>query len=195
MRIVAKALGLVLVLLLGGCLVESENTLAEPDPKVKDDKLIGTWYSAEGGEVVMFQVAADEAGSGTYRAVYVAVRAGGEKAVEFEQYNVWLTAVGGQTYLNVVRTGGTGTSPKTMIVAYDFGTDGTLVVRLMDTKFTAAAVDAGKLKGRVKKGQYVDEVTITASRAELVAFIASAKRDELFASKTGALHKLPDTKK
>jgi len=201
MRVVAKALGLVLVLLLGGCLVETENTLADPDPKAKakakakDDKLVGSWYSAESGEVVMFQLAADESGSGTYHAVYAAVRAGAEKPVDFEHYKVWLTVLNGQNYLNVVRTGGTGTSPKTMIAAYDHGADGTLALRLMDMKFVAAAIEAGKLKGRVKKGQYVDEVTITATRAELAAFVAASRRDELFATKTGALHKLADTRK
>ncbi len=193
MRLIAKAFGLVLVLLTTGCLVETENTLADPDPKAMDDRLVGTWYAAEAGEVTLFTAIADEQAPGKYRVVYASVRAraGADKPVEFEQYSVWRTVIDGKVFLNVVPIGG---STKTMIAAYDIGADGRLMLRLMDTKYVAAAVDAGKLKGTVKKGQYADQVNITASRAELAAFVAAADRDALFAAKTGLLQKLPDTR-
>ena len=195
MRMAARALGLVLVLLLGGCFVETENTLAEPDPKTMDEKLLGNWYSHEGSEVAMFSVAADSAQHGVYNVVFVSLRADGGKPVQYERYRVWRTVLNGQAYLNVVRLDGTMESPKTQIVAYEIGTDGRLVINLLDSKVVAAAIDAGKLKGTVKKGQYVDEVAITAPRTELAAFVAAANRNELFAAKTGPLTKLPETQK
>jgi hypothetical protein len=152
---------------------------------------VGTWYAAEAGEVTLFSAVADEQAPGKYRVVYASIRAGMEKPVDFEQYSAWRTVIDGKTFLNVVHLGAT---LKTMIATYDLGADGTLVLRLMDTKYVAAAIEAGKLKGKVKKGQYVDEVTITASRAELAAFVAAADRDALFAAKTAPLVKLADTR-
>lgn len=194
MRLIAKAFGLVLVLLTSACLVETENTLSDPDPKALDEKLLGTWHSADGGEVTLFSAAADDSNNGTYKIVYAAIRAGAEKPVEFEHYSAWRTVLDGKVYLNVVRSGGNSNTPKTMIVTYDLGADGTLALRVMNAKFLAAAIDAGKLKGKVKQGDYVEAVTITATRAELVAFVAASDRNALFAGMTAPLHKLADTK-
>jgi hypothetical protein len=65
----------------------------------------------------------------------------------------------------------------------------------MDTKVVIAAIEAGKLKGTFKKGQYVDEARITSPRAELAAFIAASNRDSLFGMKTDPLRKMADTSK
>jgi hypothetical protein len=195
MRSPLKALaGLVLLLLTGACIVETETTLSDPDPKAADQRLLGTWYHAKGGEVVLFSIAADRERDGAYRVVFTTIKADTERPVESIHYSAWRTAVNGQSYMNVRRTGGNvADMPALTIVSYDLGTDGTLVLRLMEPKQVIAAIEAGKLKGRFKKGRYVDEATITSPRAELAAFIAAADRDALFASKTGALRKLPES--
>src|SRR5262249_40388340 len=49
MRATFKAVaGLCLLLLVSACLVETEATLADPDPGAMDQRLVGTWYSAKG---------------------------------------------------------------------------------------------------------------------------------------------------
>jgi len=191
MRVFAKVFGLVLVLLTGGCLVETENTLADPDPKAMDERLVGTWYTAEAGEVTLFTATADDTAPGKYRVLYASLRVGADKPVEYEQYSAWRTVIDGKVFLNAVGIGGT---PKTFIAAYDLGADGRLVLRLMESKYVSAAIAAGKLKGTVKKGQYVDDVKITSPRAELAAFVAAADRDGLFAAKAAPLAKLPETR-
>jgi len=195
MRSTMKALaGLCLLLLTSACIVETEATLGDPDTKAVDARLVGSWYAGKGGEVVIISAVADEMKPGAQRAVFVNVNPFPDGDVEGTRYSVWRTVVNGQGYLNVRRTAGNvADTPKVTVMAYDIGGDGSLVLRLMDPKKVIAAIEAGKLKGRFKKGQYVDEATITATREELTAFIASSNRDELFSMKTGALRKLADT--
>ena len=138
----------------------------------------------------------DEQNEGAYRAVFVNVNPFADGAIEGTRYAVWRTVVNGQSYLNVRRIGGSiADTPALTVASYDLGADGSLVLRLMDTKQVIAAIEAGKLKGTFKKGQYVDEAKITSSRAELAAFIAGADRDALFAMKTEPLRKIADTAK
>lgn len=191
MRLITQAFALVLVLLTTGCLVETENTLSDPDPKQTDQRLAGTWVNAQRGEVTMFSAVPDEKSPGRYRVVYVSVKPGSDKPVEQAQYTVWRSVIAGKAYLNIVQADA---PTKIMIAAYDIDGQGRLTLRLMDTKFVAAAVDAGKLKGSVKRGQYGEDVRITATRAELAAFVAAADRNKLFSAKTGFLRKLPETR-
>ena len=190
MRSTLKAVaGLFLILLTSACFVETEATLADPDAKALDTRLVGTWYAAEKAEVTLFSIAADEKELGVYAVVFASIRPGAENAVEFAHYRVWRTVVNGRAYLNARRIGAGKDMPTQTVVAYDL-TDTTLVLRFIDAKAAIAAIEAGKLKGRVKKGSYVDEVTITSPRAELAAFVG-AEGDKLFSQKTGALRKLP----
>ena len=195
MRSTMKALaGLCLLLLTSACIVETEATLGEPDAKAVDARLIGSWYFGKGGEVVIISAVADEMKPGAHRAVFVNVNPFPDGDVEGTRYSVWRTVVNGQGYLNVRRTAGNvADTPKVTVMAYDIGGDGSLVLRMMDAKKVIAAIEAGKLKGRFKKGQYVDEATIMATREELTAFIASSNRDELLSMKTSVLRKLADT--
>jgi hypothetical protein len=191
MRSTFKALaGLVLVLFTSACFVETETTLGEPDAKALDTRLVGTWYVAEKAELTLFTVAADEKEPGVYAVVFASIRPGTDNPVEFAQYRVWGTVVNGRHYLNAKRIGTGKDMPTQTVVAYDL-TDNALVLRLMDTKAAVAAIEGGKLKGRVKKGTYVDEVTITSPRAEFAAFVGGPDGDKLFSQKTGALRKLP----
>ena len=190
MRSTLKAVaGLFLILLTNACFVETEATLADPDAKALDTRLVGTWYAAEKAEVTLFTIAADEKELGVYAVVFASIRPGTDNPVEFAHYRAWRTVVNGRDYLNARRIGAGKDMPATTVVAYDL-TETTLVLRLMDSKAAIAAIEGGKLKGRVKKGSYVDEVTITSPRAELAAFVG-AEGDKLFSQKTGALRKLP----
>lgn len=191
MRLIAKGIALVLVLLTTGCIVESDNTLADPDPKQDDKRLAGTWVIAERTGAVMFSAVPDEKSTGRYHVVYVEVKPGLDKPVQHTRYTVWRSVIAGKAFLNIVPVDA---PAKTMIAAYDIDGQGRLMLRLMSTKFVATAVDAGKLKGTVKRGQYGEDVRITASRAELAAFVAAADRNALFSAKTGLLHKLPETR-
>ena len=194
--ILRAAAGFCLLLLTSACLVETEATIADADAKAFDTRLVGSWYAGKGGEAMILAIIKDEKNEGAYRAVFVNVNPFADGAIEGTRYSVWRTVVNGQSYLNVRRIGGSiADTPAVTIASYDIAADGTLVLRLMDTKQVIAAIEAGKLKGTFKKGQYVDEVSITSPRAELAAFIAAADREKLFAMKTDPLRKMPDTAK
>src|SRR5262249_42420578 len=139
-------------------------------------------------------VVADDTKQGAYRVAFLNVNPFAVGAIEGTRFEAWRTVLNGKAYLNLRRTeGNVADMPKLTIIAYDLGENGTLVLRLMDTKAVIAAIEAGKLKGRFKRGTYVDEATITSPRAELAAFLASSDRDALFPDKSGPLRKLPDT--
>jgi hypothetical protein len=197
MRSTLKALaGLCLLLLTSACLVETEATLGDADPKSFDQRLVGTWYAGKGGEALLISIVRDEQNEGAYRAVFVNVNPFADGAIEGTRYSVTRAEVNGQSYLSIRRTGGSvADTPALFIASYDLRDDGTLVLRLMDTKVVIAAIEAGKLKGTFKKGQYVDEARITSPRAELAAFIAASNRDSLFGMKTDPLRKMADTSK
>jgi len=197
MRSTLKAIaGLCLLLLTSACLVETEATLGDADAKTFDERIVGAWYSGKGGEAAIISIVRDEQTPGAYRAVFVNVNPFADGNIEGTRYSVTRTLVNGQSYLSIRRTGGSMTDmPALTIVSYDLGGDGTLVLRLMDPKEVIAAIQAGKLKGTFKKGQYVDEAKISSPRAELAAFIAGADREKLFGQKIDPLRKLPDSEK
>jgi hypothetical protein len=194
MRALKALAGLVVVLFLSGCLVETEQALADPDPNAMDQRLVGSWYHSEKGEVSVLTIIPDPEKPNTYRAIFAGIKPGAAKPAEYVEYRVWVTRVKDQPYLNVRRVGGNAVEqPGFTIMAYDLGADGSLKVRLMATKPVIAAIEAGKLKGRVKKGEYSSDVTLTSPGADIAAFIAGANRDELFPPGTSAMRKLAET--
>lgn len=197
MRATLKAFaGLCLVLLTSACLVETETTLGDADPKTFDQRLVGNWYAGKSGEAMILSIIRDERTPGGYRAVFVNVNPFADGPIEGTRYAVSRTVLNGQSYLSIRRIGGSmSDTPALTILSYDLGEDGSLVLRMMQPKQVIAAIEAGKIKGTFKKGQYVDEAKITSPRTELAAFIAGADRDALFAIKTDPLRKLPDTGK
>jgi hypothetical protein len=197
MRSTLKALaGLCLLMLTSACIVETEATLGDADAKTFDQRLVGNWYAGKNGDAVILSIIRDEQTPGGYRAVFVNVNAFADGTIEGTRYAVSRTVLAGQSYLSIRRIGGSiADSPATAVMSYDLRADGTLVLRMMQAKEVIAAIEAGKLKGTFKKGQYVDEAKIASPRAELAAFIAGADREKLFGLKTDPLHRLPDTGK
>jgi hypothetical protein len=188
--------GLFLILLATACIVETEATLGEADPKTFDQRLVGNWYAGKGGDAVILSIIRDEQTPGGYRAVLVNINAFADGAVEGARYAAACIVLNGQSYLSIRRISGAKTDmPGTTVVSYDLREDGTLVLRMMQPKDVIAAIEAGKIKGTFKKGQYVDEAKITSPRAELAAFIAGADREKLFGLTTDPLHRLPETAK
>ena len=197
MRSTLKALGgLCLLLLTSACLVETDATLGDADAKTFDQRLVGNWYAGKGGEAMMLSIIRDEQNAGAYRAVFVNINPFADGAIEGTRYAAVRTVLNGQSYLSIRRIGGSESGmPARTLVSYDIREDGSLVLRMMQAKEVIAAIEAGKLKGTFKKGQYVDEAKISSPRAELAAFVAGADRDKLFGLKTDPLRKLADTGK
>jgi hypothetical protein len=111
------------------------------------------------------------------------------------QYRVWRTIVNGRNILNVQRTDQSkALAPRLTLIRYEFGANGKLYLRMLNSKAAAAAVERGALAGTVKKGQYAEEVRLTSPRAALVAFFGGPAGDATFGSKAGGLTKMPMSK-
>jgi hypothetical protein len=192
--ILRAAAGLFLVFLTSACLLETETTLGDPDPKTADTRLLGAWFHVDKDEVIVFSLVADEKEPGTYRAVYASITPGKDESVETTSYRVWRTVLNGRSYLNARRIGrGANNMPAQTIIAYDI-TDNALTLRFPDLQRLAGAIDGGQLKGTVVKGGYVDKVRLTSARGELAAFIAAADKDgALFPNSAGSLKRIPQS--
>jgi hypothetical protein len=97
--------------------------------------------------------------------------------------------LGGRTYLNArsclpdSKNGVTAPSDRYDIVRYEFGEDGVLVIRLMNTGPVVEAIDSGQLTGkRDCTGGVFSECKplVSAKSAELAAFVASTDDASLF---------------
>lgn len=191
MRMLAKALsGLVLLLLTSGCFVETETTLSDPGSEAVDPRLLGNWYASSGERMELFAIADDPERKGVYRIVYAKIHRGFAIDPSFMKYRAWHATVGGRHYAHV-QTVGEGEGAALMIVSYEIDAQGKLILRLMEDKPVIEAIKAGALKGRTKRGDYKEDVTITAPRDELAAFIA-ANHGKLFGGNKLAysLHRL-----
>jgi hypothetical protein len=195
MRSLLNALSALIVLFVAsGCLVETEATLGDPDPKTADARLLGVWYYASKSETTVISIKQDDKDAGAYRVVLMTANFGLEPATEITQYRIWRTIVNGRSILNVQRTDQSkALAPRLTLIRYEFGANGKLYLRMLNSKAAAAAVERGALAGTVT-GQYTDEVKLTSPRAALVAFFGSPAGDATFGSKADGLTKMPLSK-
>ncbi len=161
-------------------------TSMTPDPA-----LAGMWKGREPKETqdIYFTFLPQDDGSIT--ALYT-VPSG--KDAGWGVFSLKTSSLGTYHYMNVHEVSSNGkpaddTSAQSNIpVLYRVNGDGALVIYLMDDKRAAAAIKANKLAGNVDQGQYGD-TTITASAADLDAFMATADGRALFNAPFMILHK------
>ncbi len=77
------------------------------------------------------------------------------------------------------------------LFAYEFADNGDLVVRAEPTDAFAAAVEAGRLRGEVRKDGDDTEVALASPSDSLAAFLGSAPPADLFEGTTLVLKRLP----
>ncbi len=77
------------------------------------------------------------------------------------------------------------------LFAYEFADNGDLVVRSESTDAFARAVEAGRLRGEVRRDGDDTEVVLASPSDSLVSFLASAAPGDLFGGTAWVLKKLP----
>ena len=77
------------------------------------------------------------------------------------------------------------------LLAYDFAENGDLVVRNEPTDAFAVAVEAGRLRGEVRKEGDNTEVVLASPSDSLAAFLASRPAGDLFEANAFVLKRLP----
>jgi len=211
MRIVARLLLLLLVASGPGRCVETESSLGEASADDADDRMIGEWY---GGGLIMVSIRKLEGDpAGVLRLSYILFSNDEKNPVSLANFRAWRTTMDGRTYLNLEKTAEywseKGVVPPRMIVRFEpisegfvrMGIEGKEVAAqggaqfwLMRTRNIAAAIRAGELQGRVEGDPADPQVTITASREALRAFIAAKGPDYVFEGSAFKLLRLPTGK-
>jgi hypothetical protein len=131
---------------------------------------------------------------GTVSAVIVTPNTAKDKG-GFGSFSLTTVALGSYHYINaqeLIDDGKTATgsvAENTVPLLYRVNGDGAIVLYLIDEDVAKAAVKAGKLQGTIGEGDYGD-VTLTATGADLDAYMASPAGRALFIKPLVILHKV-----
>ena len=170
---------LLLILSLTGCLPVSQNPLSSPENGGTDPRLVGVWYGKSGEDEIFLHFI-----QGTEMQV-VEVDHEKKGAAHTTLYNVFVTVLGEQHYLNI-REG----KNKPYYLANYQVKEGVLKISLMSDQSLAKAIKAGKLKGTVAEKSGDLDVTITDSTEHLAAFVKKSETEKLFDQKFGTFKKV-----
>jgi hypothetical protein len=189
MRFFRALVGLLFVVAafsVAGCLPVSINPILGTATTTVDPRLTGTWTGrfGDGGEAPTYiHMMPQVDGTFTILTVHQEASTG-----EWGQYSATSAEVNGVGYLNVRLVVSNGKIDDTnfsrffTLVRYVVSDDKTkLDVFLIDEEKIAAAIEAGEIKGEVKREQFGADVKITAESKELDAFLAKSDPATLFA--------------
>jgi hypothetical protein len=179
MRKMMTALALIAAaLLLASCgPPESENPLSDPASAARDDALLGVWtFQTEDGATGYAHIVAAPEG----RTDLVFVFHDAKKGADVSAFTFFTTAAGGRTYMNAQERARDKPGPKPdsgyVFARYEIAKDGALALALMDEGEAAKAVEAGRVKGTVTRGEAgsLVKVRLTDSSAGLEKFAREA---------------------
>lgn len=177
---------------LAACIPETDTWLSDPATTKPDPRLIGAFFGDDTGRDKHFIVTEAAKGkdgkpTGALHLVWAQLKPDNdEKTVVWASYRAWPARLsGGITLLNLERiTNGPfmgRIAPNRFFVIYAVDADGAVRVRMPRNRPWSQAVQSGAIEGKVVKGRYLDQITLTAGREKLRRFIA-ANADKLFES-------------
>jgi len=203
-----KALSLVLgsaiCLLLTSCVTDSDNPLSSPDTAHADQRLIGDWFGQD-QETFHFSVT-----NGAWMHVVITPKptdTGNRPSMvdnKPEAYDLFPTVIGNHTFLNVVVIGKDDQDHPTktyVFLRYTISPNHVLQMWMLSQDETAAAVQSGKLKGKVKQNGNTlaqpprpdVDVTLLDTSANIARFIQNSNPEALFSEKMNPLHRIKPT--
>ncbi len=169
----------VLAVLAAGCSSVRTEHPVSADPEALDkDRLEGLWLVED--EVVHVKFGADNVGR-----LALIDWDGGEFRVRRSEFVV--AHAGEGRYLSLRDEG----ADHYDLFAYEFADNGDLVIRVEPTDAFVGAVEAGRLRGEVRKDGENTEVVLASPSDSLAAFLASASPGDLFEGTTLVLKRLP----
>jgi hypothetical protein len=145
----ARWLAVGLALLLAGCLVDSKNPIAPPDPEGIDPEILGTWgATGDDGPIFVHVFQPKDGVPGGVEVIAVGFEK--DKSGSVDRYCGHLSRVQKHHFINLV--GPVEDCAKIagqpyFFVAYDISLDGVLTVNLMREETVKKAIDSGKLAG------------------------------------------------
>jgi hypothetical protein len=155
------------LLILGGCLPESENPIAAADPVKTDPRLWGSWLSEEEDGFSIAHVFALEDGK-----LQIAFAEHDVEGVgTIQTYEGHATQLPSGDYLNALVTG---EESGYVIGKYEFSGTNTVSIAFVNSQALEQAIKDGKLKGTITPETGGNDVRITATSAEWQAYLAGA---------------------
>lgn len=190
-------------LFLIGCLPEADHPLSTPATSRLDLRLEGVYAQPNENKSgnagywhFHFREAKEGAGKARRAAPWLEILAighEGEKGFSTSRRGALVTHLGDRDYLSFIEVNADGAARKDArygLARYEVNWRGDLRVWLLDNEAIAAAIKSGKLRGKVKIGEWTKDVHITDSTERLAAFVASSDPAKLFDGKPLVLKRL-----
>ncbi len=199
-RLLAAALA-VASLLLTGCLPESKNPLSTPATSRVDLRLNGVYAEQKddkGADPAYWHFHYRGASAGknqqprvTTKIEIIGVSHQATGGLDGARYHAYATQLGGRDYLSFVEEKGNGATKENYSFArYEVNWRGDLRIWLLDNDAAAAAIQSGKLRGKVRTNRFGNDVLLTDTTARLAAFLAASDPALLFAKKPLVFHRI-----
>lgn len=163
-----------LVMLLGGCLPESENPLTPPELAIEAPELIGLWRAPIEDAMLFVHVLRGDGGQ--LHVVTVAHEADGSGDTEL--YVAHVSETGGRRFVNLLPADAAAPQ-RYVFVGYDVA-GATLTLHLLSSEALAAAIDAGALAGEVDETGLGLDVRLTGPGEQIAAFLGTADQATLY---------------
>jgi hypothetical protein len=166
-----------LCLALSSCVPTSESPLSPAESAQPDSKLIGDWLDKKDQETYHITTK-----GGPWMHVDVL-----KDGANTESYDFYPTAIGKNTFANVVVTkpdGHISSHKAYTFIRYSLSENRVLKMWSMSSEFIFGAVKSGKLQGSTLSQDKDPDVVLSDSSDNLVKFIKSADLDKLFTNET-----------
>lgn len=186
-------------LLFTGCLVESKNPLSSPSASLYDPHLEGDYRQVDKDETDFwhFRYRRENRGKNHEHEIspWIDVASVGyskDGSLERSGYKVLATQIAGQKYLSFIALPDDGSKKRTVsysFARYEVNWRGDLRIWLAAEAPFVAAVNAGKLSGKVTTSKFSASVELTDTTAHLAAFVAAGNPQVLFDRKPMVLRR------
>lgn len=168
--------------LLAACVPTTRNPLLGPEDGVTDGRLTGLWTGMVDKQRVYFHfIAQNDDG---YHVLGL-THGGPEEHGGWSAYGVRTVRLGEARYMSVeplVDDGKLVDDDERFIACrYRIGPTGELLIWTMSEEPVILDIEAGKLAGQVDEGRFGTSIDITATTAELAAYVAAADPERVFA--------------
>lgn len=158
------------------CIPEFKNPLPVPKGVKPDQTILGTWENESRGE--KFQVSFFPKESGEMYLVWINIEGPEYGPPDVSIWWGYTTILNKDKFLclRVIKkvnqdSGDEQEEPMFTIAYYRIPNEDTLLIYMFSQDAVEHMIEKGKLKGEIKKGKYIDKVTVTSSSEELAAAI------------------------
>ncbi|MCG8403666.1 MAG: hypothetical protein MI923_00580, partial [Phycisphaerales bacterium] len=164
-----------LALALAACLPTAQNPLPTSETEPLDRRLMGAWIGTIEDEEEPVFLHFVETVERKIKAILVTVQTTGEPDGGWAEFDVTSSQLANGRYLNVYWTENDGQSVEELngfhLMRYTLSDDGVLALYFADAEKLETAIQDGTLAGNVSSSGLSRTIRITASSAELAAFV------------------------